>query len=83
MALFDVVASWVDVRKLLLELVNMGSPLATEALDPNSLQYLGDLFSWSAMVLVQRNRKLPKWPSGLSMPVGFKNGTDGQSGNSN
>ncbi|TOO53040.1 phospho-2-dehydro-3-deoxyheptonate aldolase, partial [Vibrio parahaemolyticus] len=35
-------------RDLLTSLVNMGLPLATEALDPNNPQYLGDLFSWSA-----------------------------------
>ncbi len=38
-------------------------PLATEALDPNSPQYLGDLFAGQQLVLVQRNRKLTvKWP---------------------
>ncbi|KGI83558.1 phospho-2-dehydro-3-deoxyheptonate aldolase, partial [Exiguobacterium mexicanum] len=36
-------------RDLLTSLVNMGLPLATEALDPNNPQYLGDLFSWSAI----------------------------------
>lgn len=46
---FDVEAGLQIARKLLLELVNMGLPLATEALDPNSPQYLGDLFSWSAI----------------------------------
>lgn len=46
---FDVEAGLKIARQLLLELVNMGLPLATEALDPNSPQYLGDLFSWSAI----------------------------------
>ncbi len=46
---FDVEAGLQIARKLLLELVNMGLPLATEALDLNSPQYLGDLFSWSAI----------------------------------
>lgn len=42
---FDVEAGLKIARQLLVELVNMGLPLATEALDPNSPQYLGDLFS--------------------------------------
>ncbi|MCD3081361.1 3-deoxy-7-phosphoheptulonate synthase [Salmonella enterica subsp. enterica serovar Enteritidis] len=46
---FDVEAGLKIARQLLVELVNMGLPLATEALDPNSPQYLGDLFSWSAI----------------------------------
>ena len=46
---FDVEGSLKIARRLLVELVNMGLPLATEALDPNSPQYLGDLFSWSAI----------------------------------
>ena len=53
---FDVEAGLQIARKLLLELVNMGLPLATEALDPNSPQ----------LVLVQRNRKhTVKWPPGF------------------
>ena len=78
---FDVEAGLHIARELLLELVNMGLPLATEALDPNSPQYLGDLFSWSAIGArttdSQTHRELA---SGLSMPVGFKNGTDGSLG---
>jgi 3-deoxy-7-phosphoheptulonate synthase len=46
---FDVEAGLKIARRLLVELVSMGLPLATEALDPNSPQYLGDLFSWSAI----------------------------------
>lgn len=46
---FDVETGLKIARKLLLELVDMGLPLATEALDPNSPQYTGDLFSWSAI----------------------------------
>lgn len=65
-------------RQLLLELVNMGLPLATEALDPNSPQYLGDLFSWSAIgARTTESQTHREMASGLSMPVGFKNGTDG------
>ena len=75
---FDVEAGLKIARRLLVELVSMGLPLATEALDPNSPQYLGDLFSWSAIgartTESQVHRELA---SGLSCPVGFKNGTDG------
>jgi len=46
---FDVEAGLKIARRLLVELVSLGLPLATEALDPNSPQYLGDLFSWSAI----------------------------------
>jgi phospho-2-dehydro-3-deoxyheptonate aldolase len=46
---FDVEAGLHIARNLLLQLVTMGLPIATEALDPNSPQYLGDLFSWSAI----------------------------------
>ena len=64
--------------KGLLELVNKGLPLATEALDPNSPQYLGDLFSWSAIgARTTESQTHREMASGLSMPVGFKNGTDG------
>ncbi|WP_301099004.1 3-deoxy-7-phosphoheptulonate synthase [Otariodibacter sp.] len=65
-------------RKLLLNLAELGLPLATEALDPISPQYIADVFSWSAIgartTESQTHRELA---SGLSMPVGFKNGTDG------
>lgn len=65
-------------RDLLTSLVNMGLPLATEALDPNNPQYLGDLFSWSAIgARTTESQTHREMASGLSMPVGFKNGTDG------
>lgn len=65
-------------RKLLTELVQLGLPLATEALDPNNPQYLGDLFSWSAIgARTTESQTHREMASGLSMPVGFKNGTDG------
>ncbi|MBN3163165.1 MULTISPECIES: 3-deoxy-7-phosphoheptulonate synthase [Pectobacterium] len=78
---FDVEAGLHIARELLLELVNMGLPLATEALDPNSPQYLGDLFSWSAIgARTTESQTHREMASGLSMPVGFKNGTDGSLG---
>ncbi len=65
-------------RELLLWLAEQGMPSATEALDPITPQYLSDLFAWSAIgartTESQTHRELA---SGLSMPVGFKNGTDG------
>ncbi|WP_225085511.1 3-deoxy-7-phosphoheptulonate synthase [Pectobacterium colocasium] len=78
---FDVESGLHIARGLLLELVNMGLPLATEALDPNSPQYLGDLFSWSAIgARTTESQTHREMASGLSMPVGFKNGTDGSLG---
>ncbi|MEH8137136.1 3-deoxy-7-phosphoheptulonate synthase [Gallibacterium anatis] len=75
---FDVEKGLHLARKLLLDLGHMGLPLATEALDPITPQYLADLFSWSAIgartTESQTHRELA---SGLSMAVGFKNGTDG------
>ncbi|MEX2476324.1 3-deoxy-7-phosphoheptulonate synthase [Marinobacter sp.] len=65
-------------RRLLLNLAETGLPLATEALSPFAMDYLGDLISWAAIgartTESQVHRELV---SGLSMPVGFKNGTDG------
>ena len=65
-------------RQLLVDLVEAGIPLATEALDPISPQYLGDLFSWAAIgARTTESQTHREMASGLSMPVGFKNGTDG------
>lgn len=65
-------------RKLLLELNNMGIPASTEFLDMITPQYFADLISWGAIgartTESQVHRELA---SGLSCPVGFKNGTDG------
>jgi len=65
-------------RRLLVDLSDMGLPCGTEALDPITPQYLGDLIAWSAIgartTESQTHRELA---SGLSSPVGFKNGTDG------
>ncbi len=65
-------------RKLLLDLSEMGLPLATEALDPISPQYLQDLISWSAIgARTTESQTHREMSSGLSCAVGFKNGTDG------
>ncbi|MDF7675221.1 3-deoxy-7-phosphoheptulonate synthase AroG [Neisseriaceae bacterium ESL0693] len=65
-------------RQLLLDLNNMGIPAATEFLDMITPQYFADLISWGAIgartTESQVHRELA---SGLSCPVGFKNGTDG------
>ena len=65
-------------RKLLLELTDMGLPTASEFLDMITPQYVADLISWGAIgartTESQVHRELA---SGLSCPVGFKNGTDG------
>lgn len=65
-------------RKLLLDLAEMGLPLATEALDPISPQYMQDLISWSAIgARTTESQTHREMSSGLSGAVGFKNGTDG------
>ncbi|UAJ65012.1 3-deoxy-7-phosphoheptulonate synthase [Candidatus Schneideria nysicola] len=75
---FDVESGLKIARSLLLDLVRLGLPLATEALDPNSPQYIGDLFSWSAIgARTTESQTHREMASGLSMPIGFKNGTDG------
>jgi 3-deoxy-7-phosphoheptulonate synthase len=65
-------------RKLLLDLAEMGMPAGTELLDLISPQYIADLIAWGAIgartTESQVHRELA---SGLSCPVGFKNGTDG------
>ena len=65
-------------RKLLIDLAELGLPLATEALDPISPQYIQDLISWSAIgARTTESQTHREMASGLSGPVGFKNGTDG------
>lgn len=68
-------------RRLLLNLAELGLPLATEALSPLAMDYLEDLVSWTAIgartTESQIHRELV---SGLASPAGFKNGTDGTLG---
>jgi len=65
-------------RQLLVDLAAMNIPLATEALDPISPQYLADTFSWAAIgARTTESQTHREMASGLSMPIGFKNGTDG------
>ncbi len=65
-------------RKLLVDLADMGLPTATEALDPITPQYLSELISWTAIgARTTESQTHREMASGLSTPVGFKNGTDG------
>jgi len=65
-------------RKLLLEIGGMGLPTATEFLDPIVPQYIADLITWAAIgARTTESQTHREMASGLSMPVGLKNGTDG------
>lgn len=65
-------------RKLLLDLANLGLPAATELLDPIIPQYIADVISWTAIgARTTESQTHRQMASGLSMPIGFKNGTDG------
>jgi 3-deoxy-7-phosphoheptulonate synthase len=65
-------------RGLLLDLAELGLPAATEALDPIMPQYLSELVSWTAIgARTTESQTHREMASGLSTPVGFKNGTDG------
>jgi 3-deoxy-7-phosphoheptulonate synthase len=78
---FDVQAGLHKARELLIYLTELGLPLATEALDPISPQYLAELFSWSAIgARTTESQTHREMASGLSMPIGFKNGTNGSLG---
>jgi 3-deoxy-7-phosphoheptulonate synthase len=66
-------------RRFLLDVAGLGLPAATEALDPVAPQYLGDLVSWTAIgARTSESQTHREMASGLSTPVGFKNGTDGE-----
>ncbi|NJP11178.1 MAG: 3-deoxy-7-phosphoheptulonate synthase [Leptolyngbyaceae cyanobacterium RU_5_1] len=65
-------------RKLLIDLAHLGLPAATELLDPIIPQYIADVISWTAIgARTTESQTHREMASGLSMPVGFKNGTDG------
>ena len=65
-------------RELLSWIAELGLPSATEALDPVTPQYIADLISWSAIgARTTESQTHREMASGLSMPVGFKNSTDG------
>ena len=65
-------------RRFLLEVNALGIPVATEALDPLTPQYIGDLIAWTAIgARTSESQTHRELASGLSTPVGFKNATDG------
>ena len=65
-------------RQLLIDISELGLPTATEALDPISPQYLQDTISWSAIgARTTESQTHREMSSGLSVAIGFKNGTDG------
>ncbi|MDD3276234.1 MAG: 3-deoxy-7-phosphoheptulonate synthase [Kiritimatiellales bacterium] len=75
---FDMEYGLHAARQLMLDITALGLPIATEFLDPIIPQYIGDLVSWAAIgartIESQTHREMT---SGLSMPVGLKNSTDG------
>lgn len=65
-------------RQILSEITDIGLPTATEFLDPFTPQYIGDLVSWGAIgARTAESQTHRQMASGLSMPIGFKNGTGG------
>ncbi len=68
-------------RQLMLKINQLGLPIANEALDPISPQYMQDLIAWSAIgARTTESQTHREMASGLSVPIGFKNGTDGSLG---
>ncbi|HBP53460.1 MAG TPA: 3-deoxy-7-phosphoheptulonate synthase [Synechococcus sp. UBA8638] len=75
---FDINTGLRLARSLLLHLADLGLPAATELLDPVAPQYIADLISWTAIgARTTESQTHREMASGLSMPIGFKNGTDG------
>lgn len=74
----DIAAGLKQARSFLLDIGKLGLPAATEFLDPIVPQYIADLVSWAAIgARTTESQTHREMSSGLSMPVGFKNGTDG------
>ncbi len=74
----DIITGLRRGRKLLLDITEMGVPTATEMLDPIMPQYIAGLVSWGAIgARTTESQTHREMASGLSMPVGFKNCTDG------
>ena len=75
---YDINTGLRSARKLLLDLADIGLPAATELLDPITPQYIADLICWTAIGARTTESQIHRqMASGLSMPVGYKNGTDG------
>ncbi len=78
---YDINTGLRRARELLLHLTERGLPAATELLDPIVPQYIADLISWTAIgARTTESQTHREMASGLSMPIGFKNGTDGSVG---
>ncbi|KAJ1911925.1 3-deoxy-7-phosphoheptulonate synthase [Mycoemilia scoparia] len=78
---FDINKGLRTARNLLVDLTCSGLPVGCELLDTISPQFLGDLFSWGAIGARTTESQLHReLASGVSFPVGFKNGTDGNAG---
>ena len=74
----DIAEGFELARTILLNINNTGLPCATELLDPVTPQYISDLLSWAAIgARTTESQTHREMASGLSMPIGFKNGTDG------
>jgi 3-deoxy-7-phosphoheptulonate synthase len=74
----DVASGLRIARQLLLQINALGVPAGTETLDPVAPQYLADLISWTTIgARTTESQTHREMASGLSMPIGFKNGTDG------
>lgn len=75
---YDIASGLTKARRILLEINRMGLPTGTEMLDPIVPQYTADLVSWSAIgARTTESQTHRDMASGLSMPVGFKNNTEG------
>ncbi len=75
---YDINTGLRRARSLLLHLARKGLPTATELLDPVVPQYIADLISWTAIgARTTESQTHREMASGLSMPIGYKNGTDG------
>ena len=75
---FDIEKGLAIGRALMLKINKLGLPIANEALDPISPQYMQDLICWSAIgARTTESQTHREMASGLSVPIGFKNGTDG------
>lgn len=74
----DIACGMELARTILLRINQLGLPCATELLDPVTPQYIADLISWTAIGARTTESQIHReMASGLSMPVGFKNGTEG------
>lgn len=77
----DIAAGLRLARTFLRDILDLGLPTATELLDPITPQYIADLICWSAIgARTAESQTHRQMASGLSMPLGFKNGTDGSIG---